>query len=238
MFEIGSTLREERRRRGLRLEDVEKGTHLSARFLDAIEREDFDRLPSGVYRRSFVRGYADFLGLDGDAYAREYEHRFAPPEPEPEPVRPRARIRIAPALAVVAASVVVLIADRRLVAHKFGQNEDHRAADDDDRRGRHLDDAPRASPTPRRHRRRTTTASLRITAARGSCWLSVRVASSSGTTVYEQTLQHGGERPLRPGPEAVGAHRRAVERRREHRRARVSLPSQTGDVVATAAGLA
>ena len=110
MFEIGSTLREERQRRGLRLEDVEKATHISGRFLAAIEREDFDRLPSGVYRRSFVRGYADFLGLDGDAYAREYEHRFAPPEPEPEPVRPRVRPRIRPGLAAAAAGLVVLIA--------------------------------------------------------------------------------------------------------------------------------
>ena len=224
MFEIGSTLREERQRRGLRLEDVEKATHLSGRFLDAIEREDFGRLPSGVYRRSFVRGYADFLGLDGDAYAREYEHRFAPHEPEPAPTRTRARPRIG-ALAAAAGLVLVIAAGVWWLTSSGGPKTAAPptttavAGISTTRRAHHR----KPAPPPTRH----AAASVRITATRGSCWLSVRVASAAGTTVYEQTLQQGES--VRFGAPwnvdaSIGGHD-------------VSLPSQTGDVVATAAGL-
>jgi cytoskeletal protein RodZ len=237
MFEIGSTLREERQRRGIRLEDVASATHVSARFLDAIEHDDFDRLPVGVYRRSFVRGYADFLGLDGDAYAREYEHRFAPPEPEPEPVRRRARPRIG-ALAAAAAGLVLLIAAGAWWLTSPGGPKTAAppttttgvAGISTTRSAHHRKPAP--PPT------RRATASLRITATRGSCWLSVRIGSSSGTTVYEQTLQQGATVRFGLGRKlwirfgapwnvdaSIGGHT-------------ASLPSQTGNVVATAAGLA
>jgi len=235
MFEIGSTLREERQRRGLRLEDVEKATHLSGRFLDAIEREDFGRLPSGVYRRSFVRGYADFLGLDGDAYAREYEHRFAPPEPEPAPTRTRARPRIGALAAaaglvlVIAAGVWWLTSSGRPKTAAPPTTTTAVAGISTTRRAHHR----KPAPPPTRH----AAASVRITAARGSCWLSVRVASAAGTTVYEQTLQQGESVRFGLGRKlwirfgapwnvdaSIGGHD-------------VSLPSQTGDVVATAAGL-
>jgi cytoskeletal protein RodZ len=77
VFEIGSSLREERHRRHLGLAEVESATHIRVRNLQAIEDEDFDMLPPGMYRRSFLREYAEFLGLDGDAYAAEYELRCA-----------------------------------------------------------------------------------------------------------------------------------------------------------------
>ena len=237
MFEIGSTLREERQRRGLRLEDVEKSTHISGRFLAAIEREDFDRLPSGVYRRSFVRGYADFLGLDSDAYAREYEHRFTPPEPEPEPARRHVRPRIAPALAVAATGLVVLIAAGVWWLTSSGAPKTTAppttttgvAGVSTTRHAHHRATVP--PPTPQ------TAASLRITAARGSCWLSVRVASPSGTTVYEQTLQQGESVRFGLGRKLwirFGAPWNVDARIGDRD---VSLPSQTGDIVATAAGL-
>jgi cytoskeletal protein RodZ len=235
MFEIGSTLREERRRRGLRLEDVASATHVNARFLAAIERDEFDVLPLGVYRRSFVRGYADFLGLDGDAYAREYDHRFAPPEPEPEPVRTHARLRVGPALAAAGLVLVVAAGAWWLTSSRGPKTATPPPTTTTGVAG--------ISTTSRAHHRkppptRQAAVSLRITATRGSCWLSVRVGSSSGTTVYEQTLQQGETVRFGLGrklwirfgaPWNVDA---SIGGRG------TPLPSQTGDVVATAAGLA
>ena len=86
MFEIGSALREERHRRKLDLGDVASETRIRVSHLEALEQERFDQLPPGLYRRSFLREYADFLDLDGDAFAQEYDLRFA--EPDPEPFRP------------------------------------------------------------------------------------------------------------------------------------------------------
>src|SRR5262245_27011581 len=81
MLEIGSSLREARRRRGLELADVEKAIRIRKQQLEALELERFDLLPPDPYRRAFLREYADFLGLDGDIYASEYERRSVPPEP-------------------------------------------------------------------------------------------------------------------------------------------------------------
>ena len=86
MFEIGSALREERHRRKLDLGDVASATRIRVTHLEALEQERFDQLPPGLYRRSFLREYADFLNLDADAFAQEYDLRFA--EPNPEPFRP------------------------------------------------------------------------------------------------------------------------------------------------------
>ena len=89
MLEIGSSLREARSLRGLALADVEAATMIRARYLEALEQERFDVLPAGAYRRSLLREYVSFLGLDADVYASEYELRFEPPEPQ----HPQPRVR-------------------------------------------------------------------------------------------------------------------------------------------------
>src|SRR5918911_1622015 len=61
MFELGSSLREARRKR----------------YLEALEDERFELLPGEVYTRGFLREYAEFLGLDGSLYVQEYNDRFA-----------------------------------------------------------------------------------------------------------------------------------------------------------------
>jgi cytoskeleton protein RodZ len=86
MLEIGSSLREARRRQGVELDQVAAATMIRVRYLEAIENERFELLPDGPYRRSFLREYAEYVGLDGDVYAAEYDLRIAEPEPaEPRP---------------------------------------------------------------------------------------------------------------------------------------------------------
>jgi cytoskeleton protein RodZ len=69
---IGPVLRKARIRRELELSDVEAKTRIRARFLRAIESEEWGALPGGVYTRGFIRTYASLLGLDGDRLAEEY----------------------------------------------------------------------------------------------------------------------------------------------------------------------
>ncbi len=61
---IGQKFRQERLARELSLEEVAKGTHIRLRFLEAIEEGRFERLPSAVQARGFVRVYAGFLDMD------------------------------------------------------------------------------------------------------------------------------------------------------------------------------
>src|SRR5580658_1663702 len=66
MASIGDTLRRARQKRNLDLATIAGELKITPRFLDAMERDDFDKLPGGVFTKSFLRQYASFLGLDAD----------------------------------------------------------------------------------------------------------------------------------------------------------------------------
>lgn len=59
--------------RGVSLEEISSATRISTRFLEALEKEQWEQLPGGVFRRGFIRSVARYLGLDGDALISEYE---------------------------------------------------------------------------------------------------------------------------------------------------------------------
>jgi cytoskeletal protein RodZ len=240
MLEIGSTLREARRRRGLGLDEVEAATMIRVRYLDALEREQLELLPPDPYGRSFLREYAEFLGLDGDILASEYELRVAPPQPEPQspPRRPAVgfarRLGELPLIwtgAVLAAAALV-----GLGAWQLDGSGGTRAP------------TPNPSP-PATHVRRPPAAAtpppersppvLTLTAVRGSCWLSVRLGSSTGPTVYEQTLQAGHtERFVLSKPLWVRAGAPwNLDATIGPRSVTSGLPLRTGDVLATDTGL-
>jgi cytoskeleton protein RodZ len=78
MADIGSTLREARMRDRIDISEVEAQTKIRAKYLRAIENEEWDLLPGPVYAKSFLRTYGDYLGLDSrmllDEFKRRYEH--------------------------------------------------------------------------------------------------------------------------------------------------------------------
>jgi cytoskeleton protein RodZ len=84
MASIGETLRRERERRNLALEQVSRELKISSRFLQAIEQEKFELLPAGVFAKSFARQYARLLGLDEDEAANEVQRSLAPPSVVPQ----------------------------------------------------------------------------------------------------------------------------------------------------------
>lgn len=115
MADIGTTLREARMRARIDITEVENATKIRARFLLAIENEEWDALPGAVYARSFLRTYADYLGLDGRLLVDEYKRRYEPPiAHDPRPPgrrrRDRERIRRRPRVPPWAPVVVVLVA--------------------------------------------------------------------------------------------------------------------------------
>ena len=74
MTSIGERLRRARLEKNIRLDFIARETKIGVRLLQAIEAEEFDKLPGGVFRKSFVLQYARFLGLDSEAIAAELQH--------------------------------------------------------------------------------------------------------------------------------------------------------------------
>jgi hypothetical protein len=81
----GARLREARRQRKLTLGDISKRTKIPIHALEAIERNELDRLPRGIFTRGFLRGYAREVGLDPEQIVRAC---FPPPVIEVPPDRP------------------------------------------------------------------------------------------------------------------------------------------------------
>jgi cytoskeletal protein RodZ len=72
MPSFGPALLRARQQQGISLDDVARDTHLSKRYLLALEDEAIHKLPGGPYNRAYVRTYAEYLGLDPDSLARDY----------------------------------------------------------------------------------------------------------------------------------------------------------------------
>jgi len=69
---IGEKLRLEREARGIALRDISEQTRISMRYLEAIETDDYRRLPGGIFNRSFIRAYAKFIGYDENDAIEDY----------------------------------------------------------------------------------------------------------------------------------------------------------------------
>jgi cytoskeleton protein RodZ len=79
MAEIGSTLRETRMRARIDISEVEGGTKIRAKYLRALENEEWDLLPGPVYVKSFLKTYGDYLGLDSRLLVDEFKRRYERP---------------------------------------------------------------------------------------------------------------------------------------------------------------
>ncbi len=79
---LGTYLRSERERRELTLKAISEHTKVSIPLLDGLEADDISRWPGGIFRRAFVRSYAEAVGLDPDDVFRRFEQQYRPPAPE------------------------------------------------------------------------------------------------------------------------------------------------------------
>jgi cytoskeleton protein RodZ len=89
--EIGEILKAKREEKGLSLADIEQATKIRTRYLEAIEEGDLSAIPGMVYARGFIKSYAEFLGLDGQALLDQYRTDSPVEEPvekeESEPAK-------------------------------------------------------------------------------------------------------------------------------------------------------
>jgi cytoskeletal protein RodZ len=115
MAEIGSTLREARMRARIDISEVEASTKIRAKYLRAIENEEWDLLPGTVYVKSFLKTYGDYLGLDSRLLIDEFKRRYErPSDHELRPIaslgRERERTPRGPLIPRWAVFVVVFVA--------------------------------------------------------------------------------------------------------------------------------
>jgi cytoskeletal protein RodZ len=120
MPEIGATLREARMRARIDVSEIEATTKIRAKYLRALENEEWGLLPGPTFVKSFLRTYAEALGLDGKTMVEEYRlHHERPSDAMLEPIvstpqRQRQRGRTPPSGGpsrgyVIAVSVIGLI---------------------------------------------------------------------------------------------------------------------------------
>ena len=121
MADIGSTLREARMRARIDITEVEARTKIRAKYLRALENEEWDSLPGPVYIKSFLKTYGDYLGLDSRLLVDDFKRRYErPSDNELRPIatlsreRERADRRAArgplfPPWAIIAAVLVVVV---------------------------------------------------------------------------------------------------------------------------------
>jgi transcriptional regulator with XRE-family HTH domain len=79
MPDIGETLRETRMRRHIDMSEVEAATKIRAKYLRALENEEWDLLPGPTFVKTFLRTYAEYLGLDPRTLVEEYRQRYERP---------------------------------------------------------------------------------------------------------------------------------------------------------------
>ncbi|MDO4921971.1 MAG: DUF4115 domain-containing protein [Phascolarctobacterium sp.] len=70
---VGAILREARLAKGLSLAEVEKGTSIRSRYLEAVEKEEYDKTPGEVFLKGIIRNYGNYLGLNGPELVDMYK---------------------------------------------------------------------------------------------------------------------------------------------------------------------
>src|SRR4051795_5143366 len=201
MPEIGQTLRETRMRNRIDITEVEAGTKIRAKYLRALENEEWDLLPGPTFVKTFLRSYADYLGLDSRLLVQEYKQRFERPSTmELTPFSPRGaagrrgqrerrrRGLLGPGIAVFVGIVALLAA---LYALGTWGGDDN---------GGRAQNTVTATPTPaktpaRKKKRRKPAAPTRVTlqiVPTGT--VNVCLVDASGKTlINSETLQAGGQ---------------------------------------------
>jgi len=128
---FGERLKREREMREVSLNELTKATRISERFLEALENEQWDRLPGGVFGRGFIRTIARYLGLDEESLLAEYDlarsdqAQPATPKPEeriPSPPKWMPFVALLGIAAIVAGLFYAgLYAWRRYIAHRYNR---------------------------------------------------------------------------------------------------------------------
>jgi len=184
VFELGNSLREARVRQALDYPQVELATKIRAKYIRALEEEEFTVLPSDAYIRGFLRTYADYLGLDGDVYVEEYGSRFItswrdelPPPPRARRPRPRERTVERRAVLLALAGIGVLTA-LVFVAWRYGGG------------------SPQTPGVGTTQQQTVSAPQLTLRGVGSGTYVEVRRGGPSGHVVLQATIAHGSVQRL------------------------------------------
>jgi cytoskeleton protein RodZ len=217
-------------RQGLDIADMEARTKIRAKYLRALENEEFSLLPGSTFVRTFLRTYAEMLGLDPHLLVDEYRARHEPKdELEPSNIGPPAASRRErtrrgppgpPGPGVIVLLVVVAIVGLLLLLGLTGGNDDSKQSGQTNTAPKKKPKAKRKAPKPAPT---SVTLSVRTTVPTYAC-----VDRGQGTgIVYQGTLDgsrtfkgkrlrvnlgktsvklrvNGKAVPLNPGPNPAG----------------------------------
>jgi cytoskeleton protein RodZ len=189
VFEIGTSLREARARRGIDIPQAEQGTKIRAKYLRALEDEQFELLPAQTYVKGFLRSYAEYLGLDGQLYVDEYNSRYvigeegeAPFPKRRERTRERARVqrRVESKIVLAALAAIAVVTALVFAAWKFGGSS-----------GSPQQIQNLGSAAPAATQGSSVAPRLVLRALRAGTYVAVHAASPTGRVLFQGTLQRG-----------------------------------------------
>lgn len=117
MVRLGQLLHQQRLKKKLTLDDVEKATKIKSSFLASIERGEYHRLPSPAYAKGFVLNYATFLGISrAEAIAlfrREFDekksYKVLPDSFAKKKIAPRFRIKVRESIFLIGGLLVLFL---------------------------------------------------------------------------------------------------------------------------------
>jgi hypothetical protein len=182
--------------------DMEVRTKIRAKYLRALENEEWDLLPGPTYVRSFLRTYADALGLDSRALVEEYKarheglatgelHPIRPPSARERDRRRRRDERAGvPAAAVIGFILAAIVAGLVLIGNMSGDD------DDDPSLSPPMTTETQAAPAPQEREKPKTkakpkTVRLRIEATGA---VSVCLVNAAGKVLVANEILQAGQR--------------------------------------------
>jgi hypothetical protein len=221
MFEIGNSLREARLRQALDFPEIEQATKIRAKYIRALEDEQFDILPGQTYVKGFLRTYAEYLGLDGELYVDEYNSRYIQADEE-TPLRTRigpsspGGPRFESSVVLIALGAIGVLTLLVFAAWRYGSDPTPTVPD-------FSTQPPAAAPKPAARRNvNPERVRMTVTGALGNSWMEVYAGSPAGRLLFRGTVEAGeGKGYLRFGTER--AYRRYYVRMGQPRNLRMRV---------------
>jgi cytoskeleton protein RodZ len=204
MPDIGETLREARMRRRIDMAEVEAATKIRAKYLRALENEEWGLLPGTTFVKTFLRTYAEYLELDARSLVEEYKHRYERPahgemasfgglggprtRPQHRRSSRRSRAAFGPAL-VVGGGVVLVLAALYLLGVSGPSND---PGNNGAPNAGHVT-TPTPTPTPGKQRRRPAAPTRVRLQIRATGDIYVCLTDARGRTLMNGVTLHAGE---------------------------------------------
>jgi cytoskeleton protein RodZ len=200
MLDIGAQLRETRMRRRIDISEVEAATKIRAKYLRALENEEWSLLPGPTFVKTFLRTYAEYLDLDARSLVEEYRQRYErPATTELTPFGPgmggRPPLRRRPVLGpwILVAGVFVGLLAALYVLGTSGGDDDEPPPTSTSERQANATPSPTSTPRKSKKSRKAAPTTLRVRVeATGTVW--VCLEDGAGKALVNQRTMQAGEK--------------------------------------------